>query len=84
MPGQKCLKTKQAAAYLGLTPATMRRMRDMGIGPAYIQMEVGYENGLPAFGYLMEDLDAWVLAQRQEPIQAIKSRWLGEAQEPVA
>jgi hypothetical protein len=77
MPGRRCLKTREAANYLGLSLNAMRHMRQLGIGPAYLRLDIGRGAARPV-AYLLEDLDDWLLAQRKKPAQVIKSRWLGE------
>ena len=51
--GQRYLDTRQAAAYLGLSPKTLIKMRITGEGPRYAKVgrRVIYD---------MADLDAWV------------------------
>ena len=58
---KKLLSTKEAAEYLGLAPITLAKWRcysEQG-KPAWI-------NYGTAIRYRIEDLDAWVLANRHE------------------
>lgn len=54
----KYLTTKQAAAYLGLSPRTLERMRREGGGPVY------RKHGRHVL-YHIDDLDAWSRARAQ-------------------
>ena len=74
----KVLPAKEAAAYLGLTPRTLRAMRQLGIGPKYIRMFVGRDTGNPSIGYLEEDLDGWIESCRVEPDEGLKDRAGGD------
>ena len=58
---KKLLSTKEAAEYLGLAPITLSKKRcyPKPGDPAYIKCG-------SAIRYRIEDLDAWVLANRHE------------------
>lgn len=50
------MDTEQAAAYLGLSPRTLRQWRYEGRGPAYIKGAGGTNTSVR---YLKADLDQW-------------------------
>ena len=79
MPNVRVLNSQEAAEALGLTPAIMRGMRNLGIGPDYIKMFVGRESGTPAIGYLESDLEVWVESQRVKPKDELRQKWLGDS-----
>ena len=51
------LRPKEAAQYIGLSIATLARMRVDGTGPVFIQIHTR------SIGYRREDLDDWVAAR---------------------
>ena len=51
------LKTEHAAAYTGLAPATLERLRCTGGGPRFVRY------GRKAVRYLIADLDAFMAAR---------------------
>lgn len=54
------LDTTAAAAYLGgIAVRTLANWRVRGIGPSYVRVGT-------RIAYLVEDLDAWLLAHREE------------------
>ena len=57
------LNEKEAAAYIGLAPATLRTWRCREIGPAYHRVSRG-PNGIK---YAVGDLDAYLAASRHVP-----------------
>jgi len=57
---RRILRTREAAAYLGLSPSTLEKRRLRGEGPRFIRL------GGRAIGYRIEDLDGW-LDQLVEP-----------------
>ena len=77
MTSIRVLNTTEAAKAMGLTPAIMRGMRNLGIGPDYIRMFVGRESGTPSIGYQESDLLDWINAQKVKPKDEIKRRYLG-------
>ena len=52
------LKPKSAAAYVGWSESRLAKSRVWGDGPAYIKMS-------RSVAYRIEDLDAWLLANRR-------------------
>lgn len=50
------LRTKEAAAYLGLSASTLNKLRCFGGGPRYFKL------GKPVV-YAVSDLDAWMVAR---------------------
>lgn len=57
------LNEKEAAAYLDLSPATLRTWRCREKGPTYYRVARG-PNGIK---YIVEDLDAYLAAGRHVP-----------------
>ena len=55
---QKIFRTRQAAEYLGLSKSTLDKMRVQGDGPVFVRL------GGRAIGYDLDDLNAWIEAQR--------------------
>lgn len=53
---KKYLDTREAAAYLGLSPRTLENLRWKGGGPAFLKPG-GRKKG--AVRYTLADLDAW-------------------------
>lgn len=63
-PNQTILCVKEAAAYLRLSKSALDRWRTQKpepTGPAFVVL------GTKKVGYLVEDLDAWIAAQRVTP-----------------
>ena len=58
-PASSKLRAPQAAAYLGLSPSTLAKMRLRGDGPVYSKA------GPRIVVYDKLDLDAWLSAQRR-------------------
>ena len=56
-PARRILRTQDAAAYVGLSPSTIEKMRCYGGGPKFIRL------GGRAIGYDIADLDRWLEAQ---------------------
>lgn len=55
--GRAALATTDAAYYIGLAPATLKKWRVTGDGPPYVKIGT-------RIVYLVEDLHAWLLAHR--------------------
>jgi predicted DNA-binding transcriptional regulator AlpA len=55
------LRTKAAAAYLGLAASTLERFRQQGHGPHFVRL------GKRAIGYRIRDLDAWLDDSDKDP-----------------
>ena len=55
------LTTKEAAVYLGLSDQTLANWRVRGLGPVYLRLG---SPGRPRIVYLVEDLDAYLRANR--------------------
>ena len=55
---RRILRTRQAAEYVGLSPATLEKKRLTGGGPRFIRL------GGRAIGYDVRDLDDWIEEQR--------------------
>jgi excisionase family DNA binding protein len=51
---KRILRTSEAAEYLGLSPSTLEKRRQTGLGPPFIRL------GGRAVGYARDDLDAWI------------------------
>lgn len=51
---RELLTTKGAAAYLGLSPATLEKWRIRGVGPSYFRL------GTKAIRYRQSDLDIFM------------------------
>jgi len=49
--------TEEAAKYVGLGKSTLEKLRLTGGGPKFVKL------GVRRVGYLMADLDAWLLAR---------------------
>jgi predicted DNA-binding transcriptional regulator AlpA len=56
---KRILRTVEAAAYLGLAPATLERKRSTGDGPEFLRL------GGRAVGYDVAALDRWLDEQRR-------------------
>lgn len=54
----RCLRTFEAAAYIGLSKSTLEKLRVTGGGPEYAALG-------RVVVYRIEDLDAWVLARKR-------------------
>ena len=52
------LRTREAAAYLGLSPSTLEKKRLTGDGPVY------FKAGSRVVVYAVDDLDAWLASRR--------------------
>jgi predicted DNA-binding transcriptional regulator AlpA len=59
MQAQRCLRTPDAAVYVGLSPSTLEKLRLNGNGPVY------QKAGPKIVVYRLEDLDAWLSARRR-------------------
>jgi excisionase family DNA binding protein len=57
------LDVKEAAAYIGISPATLRLWRTQGRGPHYFKAG-------RLIRYRVVDLDAWIAKQLREPWQS--------------
>lgn len=57
--GRVALKTAEAAAFIGLEPATLKKWRAMGDGPSYVKAG-------SRVVYLVDDLIAWLRSHRIE------------------
>lgn len=62
------MTTKEAAAYIGMSPATLNGWRFEGVGPVYLRMGTGRRAKI---AYLREDLDAWLRARRTDPASVL-------------
>ena len=51
---QRILRTPEAAAYVGLAPATLEKLRVTGRGPQFVRL------GGRAVGYDRAELDRWI------------------------
>ena len=60
----RILRTPEAARYLGLSPATLERMRQEGTGPAFLRL------GERAVGYDLAALDEWLDRRRRSAAEA--------------
>jgi predicted DNA-binding transcriptional regulator AlpA len=56
---QRRLRTPDAAAYVGLSPSTMEKMRIKGGGPVY------EKSGAKIVVYRLADLEAWLTSRRR-------------------
>lgn len=54
----RCLRTADAASYVGLSKSTLEKLRVTGGGPAYSALG-------RVVVYRIEDLDAWVSAHKR-------------------
>ncbi len=54
----RCLRTIEAAAYIGLSKSTLEKLRVTGGGPSYSALG-------RVVVYRIEDLDAWVSARKR-------------------
>lgn len=54
----RCLRTSEAAAYIGLSKSTLEKLRVTGGGPEYSALG-------RVIVYRVEDLDAWVLSHKR-------------------
>ena len=54
----RILRTPAAAAYLGLRPPTLEKLRVRGTGPRFVKL------GTRTVGYDVGDLDAWLEARK--------------------
>jgi predicted DNA-binding transcriptional regulator AlpA len=59
-PNDRCLKTSEAAEYLGLSPTTLKSYRADGIGPEYVQFGI-------IIRYRLSDLKKWCEAHISTP-----------------
>jgi predicted DNA-binding transcriptional regulator AlpA len=59
MESRRILRTPHAAAYVGLSPSSLEKMRLIGDGPAFIRL------GERIVGYDVRDLDAWLERRRR-------------------
>ena len=59
--GQRYINSKQTAARLGISPATLHRWRNDGYGPPHIQVQKG-----GAVRYLVQDVMEWEDRLRNE------------------
>ena len=57
---KRILRTREAAAYIGLAAATLEKRRVAGEGPRFIRL------GGRSIGYAIEDLDEWLDRQRND------------------
>lgn len=57
--GSATLSTAEAAKYVGLAKSTLEKMRVYGGGPPFLTL-----GGSTVVRYLIEDLDAWMVARR--------------------
>lgn len=57
--GRAALPTTEAAHYMGLAYATLKKWRTTGDGPAYVKIGT-------RIVYLIEDLDSWLMSHRIE------------------
>lgn len=64
-PAASKLRAPQAAAYLGLSPSTLAKMRLRGDGPVYSKA------GPRIVVYDKLDLDAWLGAQRRRSTSSV-------------
>ncbi len=55
---KRLLDTKEAAAYLGISDASLRKRRCVGDGPAFIR-----DPNRSSIRYKKEDLDEWIDSQ---------------------
>ena len=60
IPSSPWLDTRQAAAYLGLRPSSLRTFRSLGKGPRY-------HRAGGAVRYHVDDLDAYVRGEAERP-----------------
>ncbi len=58
MSENRCLRTPDAAAYIGLSKSTLEKLRVTGGGPEYSALG-------RVIVYRIEDLDAWVLSHKR-------------------
>ena len=58
------LTEKEAAEYIALAPATLRRWRCVGRGPSWHRLSTSGRRG--RIVYARADLEAWIAACRQE------------------
>jgi predicted DNA-binding transcriptional regulator AlpA len=56
---QRRLRTPDAAAYVGLSPSTLEKMRIHGGGPVY------EKSGAKIVVYRIADLEAWLTSRRR-------------------
>lgn len=59
----RCLRTPEAAEYIGLSKSTLEKLRVTGGGPAYSPLG-------RAVVYRLDDLDEWVLARKRNSTSA--------------
>lgn len=64
VPGEEVLTTEEAAAFLREKPATLKKRRREGTGPAYIKLGGARQSDVR---YLRSDLIAWLHACRRVP-----------------
>ena len=57
---QNVLRTREAAAHVGLSASTLNKMRVRGDGPTYVK------SGPRIVVYRLEDLDRWLVERRRK------------------
>jgi predicted DNA-binding transcriptional regulator AlpA len=60
----RLLNERDAARYLGISPATLRKHRSMGTIPGKVEGPPWIKAGPRAIRYAIEDLDAWIDSRR--------------------
>jgi predicted DNA-binding transcriptional regulator AlpA len=55
----RIFRTPDAARRVGLSESSLEKLRCRGDGPAFVKI------GSRAVGYLIEDLDAWLVSRRR-------------------
>ncbi|UQE74698.1 helix-turn-helix domain-containing protein [Gordonia sp. PP30] len=60
------LSTLSAAAYIGMTPGTLRAWRKQGTGPAYVKTG---DDDRAAVRYRRSDLDRWLDDRTVRPVR---------------
>lgn len=66
MINTKVISEQEAAERIGLSLRTLQRMRENGLGPAYVRM------GEKRIGYMEQDLNEWLIARRCQPEREIE------------
>jgi predicted DNA-binding transcriptional regulator AlpA len=61
---KRIVRTPAASEYIGLAVSTLEKKRLTGDGPPFIRL------GGRAVGYLVDDLDRWILEQRRASTSA--------------
>ncbi|MEX2222777.1 MAG: AlpA family phage regulatory protein [Candidatus Rokuibacteriota bacterium] len=59
LPPPRIIRTPDAARFVGLSESSLEKLRCRGDGPAFIKI------GSRAVGYLVADLDAWLVSRRR-------------------